>query len=316
MDNQETTANPCSQEVTAYIYSIQRYCIHDGPGIRTTIFFKGCSMHCGWCANPESKNADPEIAFFSHKCKQCGRCAAVCQPGAIDLASDLRIDRTRCNFCGDCVHICPNDAYRIFGETIPCEKLVDEVLKDRKFYRKSGGGITVSGGEPSLQIDFLEQFLHRIKQFGIHTAMETNGDMTPNQLERLAQVVDLFLYDVKHMDTEQHEECTGVPNKQVLANIRRIAFDLRIPVALRLPVIPGFNDDEANLNATVKLARELAKGSLTGVHILKFHSLATAKYEALGLADPYARTNTQTNERLEQIKERFEAEGVITQIGG
>jgi pyruvate formate lyase activating enzyme len=305
-----------NNEKQAFIYSIQHYCIHDGPGIRTTVFFKGCQMQCAWCANPESKSSCQEIAFFAGKCKMCGQCIEACRYGALDLTSRERIDRSKCTLCGDCVYVCPNDAYRIFGEYMSLDELVDEVMKDRKFYRKSGGGVTVSGGEPSTQAEFITAFLSELKRLGVHTAMETNGHMADVVLDRLIPVVDLFLYDIKQMDPVKHEKYTGVGNQQVLDNIRRLTLEHKVPVTMRVPLIPGVNDDEHNLTQTAQLAAMLSKGSLTGVHLLKFHNMAAGKYTALNTDYDFARTDPQTDLRLEEIRQLFESYGVKTQIGG
>lgn len=271
-----------SEKNKGLVYSIQRYSIHDGPGIRTLIFFKGCQMKCPWCSNPESQNSCREIAFSAGKCRDCGKCAKVCAPGAIDLQAQNRIDRSKCDLCGLCVRSCPNEAYTIFGKWMTVDELIAEVEKDRPFYRKSGGGITVSGGEPTLQYEFIREFLKECKNRGLDTAIETHGYAQWNIIESLAPYIDLFQTDIKHMNSELHEKVTGYPNNQILNNIRSLAIDAKKKVAIRIPLIPGFNDTDENIQAVAEFARQInAGGYLHMVHILPYHAMGQSKYEAL-----------------------------------
>lgn len=304
-------------EEKAIINRIQHYCMHDGPGIRTVVFFKGCHLHCGWCANPESQRAQQEIGFFHSKCRMCGACLKACKRQAIDFHAESRINRLKCTLCGDCVETCPYGAYELFGEAITRKELMDQVEKDRPFYRKSGGGVTVSGGEPTEQFDFLLNFLTELKKTGIHTAIETNGRFSADRLAKLIPCTDLFLCDVKHMNTAKHKQYTGVPNKLILENVYRIAVEYQSELILRIPLIPGFNDDADNLKATARFSRELSeKGRLCGVHLLGFHNMASSKYEALQREYRYKNMPSFTAEQLNQFADYFSKEHVNVQIGG
>lgn len=306
-----------STEEKALIYSIQHYCMHDGPGIRTVVFFKGCHLHCGWCANPESQCAKKEIGFFQNKCRMCGACVAVCKQQAIDLNAKNRIDLAKCTLCGDCVEACQNGAYQLFGEMITAEELIDQVSKDRPFYRKSGGGVTLSGGEPTEQFDFIRNVLTKLKQAGIHTAIETNGNFPTDRLDQLISCTNLFLCDVKHMNSDKHKLYTGVSNKFILENIYRISVEYQSDLILRMPLIPGFNDDTNNLAATARFSRELSeKGRLREVHLLGFHNMASSKYQALQREYQYKQTSVYTTEQLDRFADFFRKEQVSVQIGG
>jgi len=258
-----------------------------------------------------------EIGFFRNKCRMCGACLNACKHQAIDLNAENRIDRLICTLCGDCAEVCPYDAYKLFGEIRTCDELMEQVGKDRLFYRKSGGGVTLSGGEPTMQSGFILAFLKKLKQAGIHTAMETNGHFSAAILEELIPHTDLFLYDIKHMNTAKHRRYTGVPNKLILENIYKIAVEFQAEVIMRVPLIPGFNDDDDNMKATARFSKELfEKGSLRGVHLLGFHNMASAKYEALHKKYDYGQIPMYTTEQMEQLTEYFEREHVTVQIGG
>jgi pyruvate formate lyase activating enzyme len=301
----------------AHIYNIQHFCTHDGPGIRTVVFFKGCQLKCGWCANPESQNLKDEIGFFRDKCRMCGACQPVCGPGAIDIHSESRINRSLCTRCGKCAEVCPHDAYTLFGEYKTCDQLLERVLRDRPFYRKSGGGVTASGGEPTLHMDFLIQFFHALKREGIHTALETHGFVPTEMLGSLAECTDIFLFDIKHMDSSMHKRFTGVPNELILQNIHELAVVHRADVVMRVPLIPGFNDDDDNLKATAQLARRLSQeGTLKGVHLLKFHSMASNKYAALERKYAYETIVPYTAEQFDHIVGTFRSEYPDAVIGG
>lgn len=301
----------------AHIYSIQHFCTHDGPGIRTVVFFKGCQMNCGWCANPESQSFQNEIGFFRDKCRMCGACQTACNQGAIDIRSEHRINRSLCTLCGKCAEVCPCDAYKLFGEYQTCGQLLKRVLKDRPFYRKSGGGVTASGGEPTLQTDFLVGFFDALKREGISTALETNGCFSSEMLDRLVPCTDTFLYDIKHMDSAIHERFTGVPNELILQNIYKLAVQYRAHVILRMPLIPGFNDDDDNLKATARFACRLSQdGTLHEVHLLKFHNMASNKYESLQRSYSYQTTVPYTPDRLSQLVKIFKAEYPDVVVGG
>lgn len=276
---------------------IQRYCVHDGRGIRTTVFFKGCQLRCPWCANPETLSGKQQIGHFVHKCTGCGTCDAVCSHGAIHLGL---VDTGKCTLCGDCVYHCLQEALQIYGRVYTPEELLDILLKDRAFYERSDGGVTFSGGEATLQQEFLFRILFLLKEQGIHTALESNGLFDKTCRERLLSggpggtaLVDQFLIDLKHSDDEQHRRVLGVSNKQVLENLEHLKdTDLTI----RVPVIPGFNDGEENLKRTAHIAARLQ----VPLELLKFHNLGAGKYQALRLEYKYAAVPSMSEETLEE----------------
>ena len=282
------------------IYQVQRYCVHDGRGIRTTIFFKGCQLHCPWCANPESQHLEKEIGFYAHKCVDCGECARVCPKGAI---VNHRIDRNLCDQCGLCVYHCAAEALTIFGKELSVDELVEEACRDEVFYKTSGGGVTLSGGEAVLFPQVIFPLLTELKKRGIHVALESNGLFGQEIRQRLLPLVDQYLLDLKHMDSRKHKQVLGVGNEQALETIR---FFSKQDLTIRIPLIPNFNDDEENLRRSARFARECA----APVDVLPFHAMGRSKYEALGLTYAYADVPRHTQEQLERVKEIFREENI------
>lgn len=274
------------------IYSIQRYCIHDGEGIRTTVFFKGCQLRCPWCANPESWYPHLQIGFLSHKCTDCGRCEQVCPKHAI---KNHRIDEDLCDRCGQCAYYCPQEALQVYGEDFSPELLAEEVLRDRAFYEQSGGGVTFSGGEATLQAEYLLSTAAILHRKGIHTALESNGLFSGRLCLELTQVIDQFLIDLKHMDDSRHREILGVSNQTVLRNLTALSDK---NLTIRLPVIPGFNDDENNLRRTAHFAKKLK----VPLQLLGFHNMGTTKYHALGIPYHYESVPSMSATQLEEKK--------------
>ncbi len=304
-------------EKTGLIYSIQRYCIHDGPGIRTNIFFKGCQLRCPWCANPESQHKQRELSFVSHKCTQCGLCIEKCPQNALRKEKNGRINRKGCDLCGLCVRCCPADCYQIFGREVTVAELLEEVERDLPFYQNSGGGVTVTGGEPTLQPEFLTEFLYACKTRGIDTAMETHGNAPAQVMEQLAPAVDHFLVDIKCMDSGLHERVIGEGNQRTLENIRLLAGKLDKEVSLRVPCIPGFNLDEKNKRALAVFAKEIEKtGNLHRIHLLPYHNLGLSKYEALDREYAYKDMAALRDEELAQYETEMRNEGLPVTIGG
>jgi pyruvate formate lyase activating enzyme len=277
------------------IFNIQRFSVHDGPGIRTTVFLKGCSLHCFWCHNPEGIRPKPEIQFYPERCIGCRACAQVCRHGAhIFEGGEHLYLREACVLCEACLDECFSGALELTGELVSVDEVMEDVLADRAFYERSGGGITLSGGEPLLQRAFTEALLRRGKAEGLHTAIETCGNYRWVELEGLLPWVDLVMMDLKHMDPEAHRAATGVSNERILA-IAGALMSTSKPVWFRTPVIPTVNDTPeaiGNIAAFVRHLSELrsARNACTGddvplptLDLLRFHRLASDKYRSLGL---------------------------------
>jgi pyruvate formate lyase activating enzyme len=267
----------------ATVFDVQRFSLHDGPGIRSVIFFKGCALACAWCQNPEALQAGPELAYYEERCLDgCALCVATCPEAALRPSRAGRVDFTRCTGCGACVEVCPGDALRRIGRRVSPEALLEEVLADRSFYASSGGGITLSGGEPVLQAAFLREFLPLAKREGLHVVLETCGAWPFALGEPLLPFVDLVLFDVKLIDPGRHARATSRENNEILANLARLV-ERRVLLEVRMPVVPGTNTDAGNVAATACLLRDLGVGALT---LLPYNHLWEAKLPRLGGARP------------------------------
>ncbi len=251
--------------IKANIFDIQRSSYVDGPGIRTTVFFKGCNLKCAWCHNPESQLAKTQILFYKNRCKACGKCAAIC-PNNLE----------KCDLCGKCALFCPHDAREICGREYTSDEIFNIIIKDKAFYENSDGGVTFSGGECMLQIDFLEEILKKCKSDGIHTAVDTAGHLPFEYFERILPFTDLFLYDVKIADSKKHKKFVGVGNELIISNLKRI-ISLGGKVIVRTPIISGINDTEEEIGAI----KEIAKGA-EKIELLPYHRMGEHKYAALG----------------------------------
>jgi len=262
------------------IFNLQRYSLHDGPGIRTTVFLKGCPLRCRWCHNPESQDPRRELLLYPERCIGCGACLAHCPHGAVrEVEKRLLTDRSRCRACGSCVPSCAAGARALTGREVTPDTVLAEIEKDLVFYDTSGGGVTFSGGEPLAQPHFLEEMLTRCRERGIHTAVDTCGFASRETIGAVARYTDLFLYDLKLMDEGRHREHTGVSNRPVLENLAFLA-DHHLRVIVRFPLVAGVNDDEANVHATGRFVASLPE--IRRVSILPYHHTARAKYERLG----------------------------------
>ncbi|MBI2906836.1 MAG: glycyl-radical enzyme activating protein [Chloroflexi bacterium] len=294
------------------VFLVQRYSLQDGPGLRTTVFMKGCPLNCRWCQNPESVRTHPELMTRDSKCVRLGRCAAACPSGAIVFqdAEGMSINREKCNLCFDCIDACPAGALRKVGDYLTIDQVMAEIERDELFYLRSGGGITVSGGEPLLQWPFVGGLLRACKSRGWHTALDTCGFAPWRALEKVLEHVDLVLYDIKHMDPRRHKEATGRSNRLILENVRRVPRNIR--VWLRLPLIPGYNDSETNLRLVAQLAHEIGAEK---VSILPFNRLAEGKYEQLGRPYAMAQTAPPSDVQLRGIQSFIESFGLMATIG-
>lgn len=260
------------------VFNIQRYSIHDGPGIRTTVFFKGCPLRCFWCQNPESHTIQPEIFFDKGRCARCGRCVAICPARASSLSNETSvIDRSTCTGCGKCVDVCPNEARRLIGKHMTVDDVTREVFRDMRFYENSEGGVTLSGGEPAAQPDFALAILRRCREARIHTALDTCGYASWSVMEKLLEYTDLVLYDIKHMNQTKHREGTGKTNRLILNNARRI--HKQRPMRVRVPLIHGFNDCFHDVKAIAQFVRR-ELGSVP-MDLLPYNRMGEVKYERL-----------------------------------
>lgn len=299
------------------IFSMQRFSIQDGPGIRTTVFVKGCPLRCAWCSNPESQNLHPEIMVRRQKCEGCGECVQACPRDAIDLVEGLvAIDRARCDLCMDCVEACPTGALEVTGEEITIEAAVDECSQDEPFYRNSDGGVTLSGGEPLSQPEFALEFLKACKQRSLSTALDTCGHAPWEVLEKILAYTDLVLFDVKHLDPEMHRKGTGVENDLILENLRRITASRQARVWIRIPVIPGYNDSEEHARAVANAMAKMPEfPCVEKISLLAYHAWGKPKYDFLGKGYPFQGEAPEDPARLERIKEILESEGLSVTVG-
>jgi pyruvate formate lyase activating enzyme len=296
------------------VFDIKRFSIHDGPGIRTTVFLKGCPLRCAWCHNPESQRPEPQIMLRPSRCIVCGACVDECPEGAISWNESGPVtDRALCLACGVCTETCAGEARELVGREMDAAEVLGEIQRDLAFFDESGGGVTFSGGDPLFQPDFLLTLLQGCKELEIHTAVDTSGAAAWATLDKIRPFVDLFLYDIKLIDDGRHRAATGSSNRVILDNLRRLS-EAGASIQLRLAVIPGMNDDEENLRRTAEFAATLPH--TRGISLLPFHNTAKDKYGNLGLEYSLAGVRAPDEARMEEIGRLLAGYGLDVSVGG
>jgi len=305
---------------TGRILHLQRLSTEDGPGIRSTVFFKGCPLHCAWCHNPESISSSLQTQWFSVRCIGCRTCVATCPNGCLSMTDDgLVIDRERCEACGKCSDACPSGAREMLGRIVTVDEVLTELLKDRAYYEASGGGVTLSGGEPTLQPDFAEALLSGLKAQGIATALDTCGLCNAHTLDRLLPYTDLVLFDLKLQNPSLHREFTGASNELILANLDHLRDFIRrqdqpIELWIRTPLIPGATTSEENLSAIGRSLTDTMDGTIARWELCAFNNLCRDQYTRLGLEWDYAATSLMTLEELNRCEQVAKTSGIRPEL--
>lgn len=292
------------------VFDLQRFALHDGPGIRTTVFLKGCPLDCLWCHNPESKKRTPQLGINTKKCSNCGKCVRICQRSVhnIDVEGKHSIKYENCIGCGQCVDYCRNEALKIYGYKIAAEEILKIVMKDQDFYKRSGGGLTVSGGEPMMQFLVLLGFLKQAKAAGLHICLDTCGYAPQKNYEEIAKYVDLFLFDYKITDADMHKYYTGVDNRLILSNLDYLCTHEN-QVFLRCPIIPGINDNDEHYKAIVELSKKY--DAIEQVNLMTYHDMAKGKAEQIGIKYPLADVKTVEGTQEKEIYEKVASFGCL-----
>jgi len=296
------------------IFNIERYAVHDGPGIRTIVFLSGCKLRCLWCANPEGQELKPQLTFFSDKCTGCGKCISVCSNKAIEqINGKIIMDWNRCTRCLKCVEVCPNEARKNLTKLMTSKEVLEEVIKDIPFYRRSNGGVTLSGGDPLIQVDFASEILKLCQEKKIHTAIETSGFADWDYFAKIIKYTNFIIFDIKHMDSKKHKYGTGVSNERILENLKKITNLYKdINLLIRIPVIPNFNDSEENITNTVKFVRSLK--NIKKIELLPYHKLGAIKYERIGKTYSLKDIKLPENKNLIKLKNIIEAKYIKCEI--
>jgi len=290
---------------TAPIFEIQRFSLHDGPGIRSLVFLKGCALHCSWCQNPESQSCDPIVAFHVDRCASHFECEAVCEDAAI-LREGFRIDYAKCTSCGRCVEACPSSALRLIGEDHTPAQLMQKLRSDMPYFAKSGGGVTFSGGEPTLHLRFLDRVLDLCIAESIHTNLETAGLFSLEKWRPTLQKLDLIYFDLKLMDPEQHAQQIGSGWETIRSNAIALSA-MRLPVEFRMPVIPGLTDTRENVDAAARLLHRMEKSH---IHLLAYHNMGEAKIDIIQGTQPRFGLARLSEERLAEVRDSFRERGI------
>ncbi|MBN1487723.1 MAG: glycyl-radical enzyme activating protein [Anaerolineae bacterium] len=298
---------------TGIIFDIKKFSIHDGPGIRTTIFFKGCPLRCWWCHNPESQARSPQLLLRPQRCVECGACVEVCPQNAISRNGRLVTDLANCTACGACVAVCYAEARELVGRTATTAEVLDVIERDHPFYDESGGGVTFSGGEPLAQPDFLLELLQACQSREIHTAVDTCGYVPWESLNRIRPYVDVFLYDLKHLDDQRHQALTGVGNALILSNLQRLA-DAGQAVIVRVPLIPGLNDAPEHIARLGRFVADLP--GVVRLDLLPYHTIAEEKYRRLGLEYRMPAVSPPSAAHMQTLAARLQTYGLEVRVGG
>lgn len=294
-----------------YIFNIQKFCLHDGPGIRSTVFFKGCNLRCGWCANPESQAMEAQLTLDREKCTACGRCVPACPAGARRMEDGrIAVNADACIACGACVEACPAQAIGLEGSAMTVEQVLAEVMKDKPFYDQSGGGVTFSGGEALMQMEFAGDLADALHQRGVSVALETAGAVDPDSFRAFLEKLDFVHIDLKHHDAAAHRRGTGVGNEQILENIRALRKSAK-PFLVRIPVIPGFNDALEDARGFARLLRSM---DIAQVQLLPFHQLGEKKYSLLGRDYAFGGVAQLHSEDLNAYIQEFSTCGIQARI--
>ncbi len=300
MGNLKSGLNP------AIIFDIQRFSLHDGPGIRTTVFFKGCPLRCAWCQNPESHLPRPQPSFYADQCTLCLTCKTICPENAILEKKNQRIDHLKCTFCGLCATVCPEKSIVMIGRKWTCDELLSEILKDIDFYKDSKGGVTFSGGEPMLHSKFLKKITGQLKIHGIHVNIETCGVFAMDIMEQILPFIDMIYFDLKHMNTQTHKKFTGFDNTSILENFSLLSRSFP-GLQPRMPVIPGINDTEENI---IQTALFLKENNHETIHCLPFHNMGEAKLQRIKSELSPVNIKTLGPEKCSYIVEMFKDQGI------
>ena len=292
--------------MTGIVVDIKRFAVHDGDGIRTTLFLKGCPLKCVWCHNPESISFKPQLSYIEKKCIGCGECADVCPAGAHSISERGHIfDRALCTACGKCAAVCLGEALKFYGEKMTVEELVPILLEDKSFYDTSGGGITLSGGECLMQAEFCAELLKEMKERGVSTAVDTCGFVNRSAIDAVFPYTDIFLYDIKAVDEDVHIKCTGQSNGIIIENLKYI--DSRGgKIEVRYPYVPGMNDDQAEKIADLLCGIK----NLVKMRVLPYHNFAGSKYESVGMENTLPQFGMPSDETMAEVREYFRSRGI------
>ena len=292
----------------ANVFEIKRFAVHDGDGIRTTVFLKGCPLACLWCHNPEGIGFSPELAYYSHKCVSCGECVSVCPTGAHKIDTDGHVfDKSLCKACGKCTEVCLGSALTLYGKEMTVDELLPILLEDRDFYESSGGGVTLSGGECLMQWQFCLEVAKRLRAEGIGCAIDTSGYVKREVLDELIPYVDIFLYDLKAIDEETHVKCTGRSNAIILENIKYLS-ERGAKIEVRIPFVPGYNS--ADIEKMADFLENIK--TLTKVRVLPYHNYAGSKYSALEMKNTLPK-DLPSDDEIKAAKETLRARGILVQ---